>query len=502
MNGEKNHLFAAENIYKYFGSTIANDGVSVSIERGHIRGLIGENGSGKSTLASIISGIYIKDGGDMMMNGKAYNPQSPLDAREHKIGTVVQELGLVDGLPVGINVFLGRFQQFSRNGVINLKKLYSEAVKLFEKWGFHNINTSRMTDTLSIEEKKIVELMRALSIEPDLLILDEITQALSLKYRRILLDIIKKLKADGKSILIVTHDVEEMLEITDSITVLRDGKIIKTVMSDGTTPNDIKWLMVGRDLKSAYYRENEQESYSEQVVLNVKNLTTEYFEDVTFDLHKGQILGICGLSDAGIHELAETLFAVRKHTNGSVTVTMVNEKVKSPRQAMRLKMGFVPKDRDKQAIMINDSIENNVSMAAVEIVKGLMGFLRPQKRRKLSEQVIGQFEVKTKGRRQLLNGLSGGNKQKVNLGRWMIQDKDILILDSPTRGVDVGVKSYIYNAMLSAKKNGVSMIIVSDELPELIGMSDTLLIMKSGRIVKTLERSSGFTEEKIIEVML
>jgi ribose transport system ATP-binding protein len=183
-------------------------------------------------------------------------------------------------------------------------------------------------------------------------------------------------------------------------------------------------------------------------------------------------------------------------------MTDANETVKTPMQAMRLKMGYVPKDRDKQALMVNDSIENNISLATVEIVKGPIGFLQPKKRRELSEQVIRQFEVKTRGRGQLLNGLSGGNKQKVNLGRWMIQDKDILILDSPTRGVDVGVKSYIYNSMLLAKEKGVSMIIVSDELPELIGMSDTLLIMKEGRMVKTLERSSGFTEEKIIEVML
>ena len=425
-----------------------------------------------------------------------------IDAGSCRIGTVVQELGLVDGLPVGLNIFLGRMERFSKKGVLDMKMLYTHAAEQFEKWNFKGFSMQAPTGSLSVEEKKIVELIRALSIEPDLLILDEITQALSLNYREILFDVIKLIKADGKAILLVTHDVEEMIAITDSITVMRDGKLVETCMSENVYPNDVKRLMVGREVEGSYYRDDKQDSYEDKVVLSVQKLECEFFKDVTFDLHKGEILGFCGLSDAGTHELAEALFAVRPTTKGKIVLPETGISIKSPLQAMRNKMGYVPKDRDKQALMVNDSIENNVSLPAVELIKGRVGFLNPRKRRELSKSVVQSFDVKTKGITQLLSGLSGGNRQKVNLGRWMIQDKDILILDCPTRGVDVGVKSYIYHSMLEAKKRGVSMIVVSDELPELIGMADTLMVMNEGKIKAVLNRSEGMTEETIIEVML
>ena len=260
--------------------------------------------------------------------------------------------------------------------------------------------------------------------------------------------------------------------------------------------------MVGRELTGSYYREDKQEDYDDEVVMHVEGLTTDHFQDVTFDLHRREILGFCGLSDAGIHELAETLFAVREKQKGTVTLTAGNEVIRTPWHAMQCKMGYVPKDRDKQALMVNDTIEHNVCLAAVEMTRKKFGFLSPKLGRELSKRVIDRFEVKTDGITQVLSGLSGGNRQKVNLGRWMIQDKDILILDCPTRGVDVGVKSYIYQAMLQAKRENVSIVLVSDELPELIGMCDRLLVMKEGKLVMDIRRSEGMTEETLIEVML
>jgi ribose transport system ATP-binding protein len=500
---QSNVIFKAEHMKKYFGATRANDDVSITLEKGEVRGLIGENGSGKSTLISMIAGIAPKDSGVMTMNDLPYTPQNSIDAGASKIGTVVQELGLVDGLPVGANIFLGRMELFrGKNGILDMKKLYAAARGQFEKWNFKGFSVQAPTGSLSVEEKKIVELMRALSIDPDLLILDEITQALSLNYRETLFEVIGRLKAEGKAVLLVTHDVEEMISITDSITIMRDGKIVETCRSGEVTPNDVKRLMVGRDLEGSYYREDKKESYEERVVFSARSLETEFFRDVSFDLHKGEILGFCGLSDAGIHELAEALFAVRPLRNGKIMMGEGGAEIKSPLAAMRNKMAYVPKDRDKQALMVNDSIENNVCLPAVDVVRGRAGFLSPQKRRALSQKVISSFDVKTKGISQLLSGLSGGNRQKVNLGRWMIQDKDILILDCPTRGVDVGVKSYIYKSMLQAKERGVSMIVVSDELPELIGMADTLMVMHAGTIKAVLNRSEGFSEESIIEVML
>ena len=502
MSGTERVIFRAEHMKKYFGATHANDDVSITLAAGEVRGLIGENGSGKSTLISMIAGLAPKDSGEMTMNGQAYLPQNPIEAGNHKIGTVVQELGLVDGLPVGVNIFLGRTGRFEKGGVLDMKALYRAAAEQFEKWNFPVFPVQAMTGSLSVEEKKIVELIRALSIEPDLLILDEITQALSLNYRNILFEVIKNFRMNGRTVLMVTHDVEEMIEITDAITIMRDGKIVETCRSSEVSPDDVKRMMVGRDLEGAYYRSDQEESYEDEVVMRVDGLTSDAFQNVSFDLHKGEILGFCGLSGAGIHELAETLFAVRPASAGTVRLTRTNTVIKTPRQAMLEKIGYVPKDRDKQALKVNDSIEDNVCLAAVDMTQGRLGFLSPKRRREVSKKVVEKFEVKTKGIAQVISGLSGGNRQKVNLGRWMIQDKEVLILDCPTRGVDVGVKSYIYHSMLEAKKQGVAMIVISDELPELIGMADTLVVMKAGRLAAVMKRSEVFTEEKIIEVML
>ena len=495
-------VFQASHMMKYYGATHANDDVSISLPRGEVRGLIGENGSGKSTLISMIAGMNKRDSGEMQVLGKAYDPHNPLDAGDAHIGTVVQELGLVDGLTVGSNVFMGRTAPFTRGGIINLGKMYQQASALFEKWGFPGFPVRRLVGQLSVEEKKIVELIRALSIDPELLILDEITQALSLNNRKTLLGIIEKLKRAGKAILIVTHDIEEMISVSDRITVMRDGKVVAEVVSAESSADEVKRLMVGRELNGAYYREDAREDYDDEVVMRVEGLTSDAFTDVSFDLHRREILGVCGLSDAGIHELAETIFAVRERKHGTVTLTEGGTQIRTPWQAMKCKMGYVPKDRDKQALMVNDTIEHNVCLAGVDMVQKKLGFLSPRAGRELSRRVVGRFEVKTDGISQVLSGLSGGNRQKVNLGRWMIQDKDILILDCPTRGVDVGVKSYLYQMMLKAKQENISILLISDELPELIGMCDRLLVMKEGRVVASIRRSEGMTEESLIEVML
>jgi ribose transport system ATP-binding protein len=495
-------VFFADHIKKYFGPTHANDDVSISIKPGEIRGLIGENGSGKSTLISIIAGIALPDTGSMILNGVPYTPLTPLDAAKNKIGTVVQELGLVDGLPAGVNVFLGRTRQFTRFGITDMKRLSRDASNFFEKWGFHSFPVGKATSSLTIEEKKIVELIRALSIDPYLLILDEITQVLSLNYRRILIDIIGKIKAAGGSVLMVTHDVEEMVELCDSITVMRDGKIVSERQCVDTNPEEVKRLMVGRELSGSYYRGEKKESFEDGIVLKVEHLESAFFHDVSFCLHRREILGFCGLSDAGIHELAESLFGVREVKSGTVRIMKDDMVIKTPWGAMKANIGYVPKDRDKQALMVVDTILNNICLPAVELTRGKIGFLNPRIQREVSQKVVKKFDVKTTGVTQIISGLSGGNRQKVNLGRWMVQEKEILFLDCPTRGVDVGVKSYIYKEMLKAKEQGVSIIVFSDELPELIGMCDTLVIMKRGSIKKIMKRSEGFTEEAIVEVML
>ncbi|OXT09542.1 sugar ABC transporter ATP-binding protein [Thermoanaerobacterium thermosaccharolyticum] len=499
------YIFRAEKLNKFFGPTHANNDVSISIQKGEIRGLIGENGSGKSTLISLISGIIQKDSGMMFLDGEPYEPKTPLDAFNHKIGTVVQELGLVDGLPIGVNIFLGRLDMFNKNGVIDLQGLYKAASEHLSYWNLGKFPVQNLASTLSVEEKKMVELARALSVNPNFLILDEITTAISLNNRKLLYSIIEQFKKQGKSVLLITHDLEEIIKITDNITIMRDGVVVDTRKSCELTPDILKRLMVGRELSGSYYRNDWEDQYEDDVVLSVCDLTVEeHFEDVSFDLHKGEILGICGLSDAGIHELGETIFGVIKPQKGSIYFISLNEKikVKNSIHARKLGIGYVPKDRDKQALMINDSVENNICLPSIEILQGPFGYIRPAKIRKLSSKIVNDFEIKAKSISQYIRGLSGGNKQKINFARWMNEKVRILIMDCPTRGVDVGVKAYIYSVMNEAKKQGLSIVMISDELPELIGMCDRLLVMREGKVVKTFYRSSGFTEESIMEVMM
>jgi ribose transport system ATP-binding protein len=465
--------------------------------------LAGENGSGKSTLMSIIAGMQKKDSGEMYKDGELYNPANPVEANDRKIGMVVQELGLVNNLPVGVNIFLGRTNMFSKFGAVDLPSLYQAAGEQLKKWNLGDIPVKRIAEGLSVESKKLVELARALSIDPDILILDEVTAALSQDKREILYDIIADFKKRGKSVIIIAHDLDEIIKLTDTITVLRDGEVIGTKESSELTPDILKRMMVGREINGAYYRADEKESYAPEVVLEVNNAgIKDTLEDVSFELHKGEILGVCGLSDSGIHTLGKAIFGSVKLNKGTVFFKTKNTEIKNPSQAMKEGFAYVPKDRDAEALMLNASIKDNMCLPSIEGIEGLFGFISPAKMKKLSSEAVKDFEVKTTGIAQFIGRLSGGNKQKVNLARWMSKDIEVLILDCPTRGVDVGVKSYIYNRLNEARQKGLSIILISDELPEVIGMSDRILVMKNGKTVGIFNRSSHFTEESIIEVMI
>lgn len=498
-----NILFRVQNINKSFGITRANHNVSMEIKRGEVHGLIGENGSGKSTLISMIAGMADKDSGEMFIGDNPYEPTSPVTALESSIGTVVQELGLVDGLSVAANIFLGRMDRFKRLNIIDNTALYNEVETIYKNWDLPRINPRIIVGSLTVEQKKIVELTRALSIDPELLILDEITAALSYNTRKVLFKIMNKLTGANKSILIVTHDLEELLHLSHEITILRDGEKVATKRVDDLTESSLKHLMVGREIKGDYYRADSKDDFTSEVVLKLNNISDgENFSDVTLELHKGEIVGLCGLSDAGIHEVAEAAFGVRPLVSGDITLTDGNRKIHTASMAMAYGMGYVPKDRDRQALMVSDSIENNVALSMLDDLKGPLGFISPAKITRVGKKTIKDYKVIAVNEKVPLASLSGGNRQKVNLGRWLLQHKDVLILDSPTRGVDVGVKAYIYDIMKQLKKKGVSILLVSDELPEIIGLSDTVYVFKNSKIERKFRRSEGLTEEKIIEVML
>ena len=488
---------------KHFGPTHANKNISLTLNRGEIRGLAGENGSGKSTLISQIAGVQSPDSGEMLINGQEYCPRSPLDAYKQKISMVLQELGVVGNLPVGVNVYLGRTGQFTKNGIVSLMAINRAAAEQFEKWNLPMPPLNRPAGSLMIETRKIVELTRALSVDPDILLLDEITQSLSLNNRQKLYELLQTLKSMGRSVIVITHDVEEMLEITDTITVLRDGEIVGDVVSADTTADEVKRMMVGREISGDYYRADKQVEYDSEVVLSVKNLTvTGEFDDISFDVHAGEILGFCGLSDSGIHSVGKAVFGLSKPSGGSVFLNTQDLCINSPMQALRNKIAYVPKDRDSEALMTGAAVRENFSLPSLGELTGIAGYVSPRSLRKLASEMVTRLSVKCRDISQTVNALSGGNKQKINLGRWLAKDLNLIVLDCPTRGVDVGVKAYIYSLMKDAKKNKIATILISDELTEVLGMADRLIVMKDGKVTGLMRRDEEFTEQAVIGVMI
>ncbi|MCD7928305.1 MAG: sugar ABC transporter ATP-binding protein [Oscillospiraceae bacterium] len=496
-------IFEIRGLNKSFGSTHANRNINLSLKKGEIRGLIGENGSGKSTLISQIAGLYGSDSGEMIIGGEPYAPANPVDAYNHKIAMVLQELGVVGSLPVGVNVFLGRTKQFTKYGVLNGKAMRKAAAQVFEQWDLPMPPLSARMGDMLIETRKMVELARALSVDPNILLLDEITQSLSLNNRQKLYKLLQKLKAMGRSVILITHDVEEMIEITDTITILRDGEVVGELVSAETTPDEVKRMMVGRDISGDYYRADMAPDYREQVALEVKNLTVPgELEDISFQLHEGEILGFCGLSDSGIHAVGKAVFGLSKASAGSIRLECKDMEITTPMQALNNNMGYVPKDRDNEAMMIEASIRENFTLPSLGELTGPVAYVSPKRMNKLSKDMVEKMSVKCTGIFQSVSALSGGNKQKINLGRWLAKDLKVLVLDCPTRGVDVGVKAYIYSLMKQAKQEGISTILISDELTEVIGMADRLLVMKDGKITREISRGADFTEQAIIEVMI
>ncbi|MDR3298818.1 MAG: sugar ABC transporter ATP-binding protein [Candidatus Accumulibacter sp.] len=488
---------------KHFGPTHANKHIDFTLREGEIRGLIGENGSGKSTLMSQIAGIHLPDSGEMYVRGKIYRPRDALDAYKQNISMVLQELGVIGNLPVVVNVFLGRTGQFTRFGIVNRKAIGRATTEQFTKWGLPMPPMNKFTGDMTVETHKIIELVRALSVDPDILLLDEITQSLSLDNRQKLYELLIKLKNMGRSVIVITHDVEEMLKITDTITVLRDGEVVGERVSAETTADEIKRMMVGREIGGDYYRVDNQPEYADEVVLSVNNLSVAgELDDISFDIHAGEILGFCGLSDSGIHSVGRAVFGLSKADAGSVRLVAKDMDITDPTRALRNNVGYIPKDRDTEALMIDASIRENFVLPSLGELTRAAGYVSPASLKKLASRMVAKLSVKCENIAQPVGALSGGNKQKINLGRWLAKDLSLLILDCPTRGVDVGVKAYIYALMKEAKRNKIAILLISDELPEVLGMADRLIVMKDGRVTRTIDRGTAFTEQAVIEVMI
>ncbi len=502
---ENDLILSARGVCKAFGPTRALVDVDVDIRRGEIRGLIGENGSGKSTFSSIIAGALAKDAGDIMLHGKPYEPTSMVDAQNQGVAMIVQEAGTLPGIDVASNIFAGRLEQFSKFGILNWKKIYDEADAILTEIGVPEIRGRMNIEQLNFEDRKIVEIARAMVSHPDILIIDETTTALATKGRKIIYDLIQRLHQENKAILFISHDLDELMQICNNITVLRDGVIIDTLDSENMSVERMRTLMIGRELTGSYFRPDFDGTCSGEVLLEAKRVTLRpYFKNLNVTLHRGEILGFGGLSNCGMHELGRVLFGLDKTLTGSVELHKNGQciPITDPTVAVENSIAYVSKDRDKESLVLASSIQSNIAMPTLGKLAGPLGFLAPGAEKALAGGQIKKMRIKCRGASQLVKELSGGNKQKVVFSKWLGTDADVFILDCPTRGIDVGVKADMYKLMMELKRQGKGIIMISEELLELIGMSDRMMIFKDGKLSREFERSAQLSEKDIIDYII
>lgn len=502
-------ILEIENMTKVFGSVVALNNVNLTLRKGDVLGLIGENGSGKSTISSIIAGIQkastLKS---MKYKGIEWTPTSMLDALSNcsnstnGIAMVVQESGTIAGISVAENLFLGELEQFkTKLGSINKKKLNEAAEIALKNIEINNISGSTPLALLDFQSKKLVEIAKVMMRDPDVLIIDETSTALAQDGREILYSIINKFRGTEKAVIFISHDLDEIMEVCDTLTVLRDGNIIRTFEKAEYDPNAIRHAMIGREMKGEYYRSDYEPSRKDEVLLRGENLNLgNSLKNINIDLYKGEILGLGGLSGSGMHELGKVLFGSVHPEKGSVKAKSVA--IKSEKIAMANGIGYVSKERDTESLVLSASVKSNISIGGLERFAIKDFLILSNKENEYVEEQIESLSIKCSDRDQIVQTLSGGNKQKVVFGKWIGRGSSILILDCPTRGVDIGVKQAMYQLMIKLKEEGNAILLISEELPELLGMSDRILIMKNGEITKEFERSETLSDADIINYMI
>lgn len=496
-------LLEVKNISKSFGATKAVSNMSLTLYRGEIRGLIGENGSGKSTLTSMIAGCLKPDGGELILNGKPFSPKSMLQGRAGGVCMLLQEKGTINGLTIAENIFLGKTEQFRRCGVVNRKAMNAEAQKVLQSIDLTETIASHYIDELNFEDRKLVEVGMAMKEDPELLIVDETTTALSQKGREVIYRTIREMKERQKSVIFISHDLDELMAVADSVTVMRDGEFVTTLEKNELSVDRLRSSMIGRDLSGRYYRTDFDTSCEQNaVVLEFKDVCYEnVVKNASLQLHRGEILGVGGLTNSGMHEMCKLAYGLYPPDSGRVWMPEKKREVRDPAQAVKMGLGYVPKDRELEGLMLAGSIQDNLCIMAMDRVRR-GNLITPSAMRRLSEQQVDALSIKIGGLRLPTSSLSGGNKQKVVIGKNLANQADVLIMDCPTRGIDIGVKAAIYRLLEELKGEGKAILMVSEELPELLGMADRILIMKDGAITANVQRQPGLTEHDLIKLMI
>lgn len=500
---EKELLIEVNDLSMQFGLTKALKNVNMKFYRGEIRGLIGENGSGKSTVASIISGMQPASSGTMTYKGNAWNPSSMVDAQRQGISMVLQEANTVPGCTVAENLFAGRFDECSKFGFVDMKAVNAKAQALLNRFDITNIKATDSLERLSFEDRKLVEIVRCVTEDTQVCVFDETTTALSLEGRKILYKLIHELKDAGKCVIFISHDMDEIMEQCTDLTVLRDGNIIghldREEMDAAEAVKKIRFMMVGREIGDAYYREDYDTSHGEEVALELKNVSRGSIKNFSLKLHKGEIIGLGGLSGCGMHEIGRAAFGLEKLSAGSVEIN--GKSVTTPLQAINAGAGYISKNRDTEALILEGSINDNISLPLLPELSHLTHINSKEEKRYINE-AIEAFRIKCNSGKQWVDTLSGGNKQKISFAKWHAKNSNVLIMDCPTRGVDIGVKQSMYALIAQMKKEGKAILLISEEMAELIGMADKLIIMKDFKMSGEIMREVNLKETDIIEYMI
>jgi len=483
------------NISKYFPGVVALDQVNFQLKKGTTHVLCGENGAGKSTLMKIVDGLYSPDAGDIVINGEKTIIRSPVDARRHGIAMITQELSYIPDLTVEENIFLGRWP-LKKGNCVDWKTIRRRTTELLQKEGLPYLPQTKLR-SLSISDIQMIEIIKAVSEEAEVIIMDEPTSAITSNEVAHLFRKIEELKARGASIIYISHKMEEIFQIADEITILRDGKSIATrPVGDYTVKNVIE-LMVGRKMENQYPKETVP--IPDDVILKVTGLSNPgVFEDIDFEVKKGEIVGFSGLMGAGRTEVMRALFGLDPYRSGQIEIRGEEMKIKNVKQSIDAGMVMLSEDRKRYGVVPLLTVSENTALASLEkfIYRGLW---YKKKEQKTVRDICQSMGVKTPSMETKVFSLSGGNQQKVILGKWMIREPDILIADEPTRGIDVGAKSEIYRLMTDLVKQGKGIVMVSSELPELIGMCDRIYVMHDGKISGMLERKD-FSQEAIMSL--
>lgn len=490
-------ILSMEGISKYFPGVKALEGVQLELKRGEVHALLGENGAGKSTLMKILAGIYKPDTGTMTYKNENVVWSDPLDARSNGISVIHQELNIASNMSIAENILLGTPLPKNRLGLVDWTQVNNK-VEHFLRTIDSELHPQALVSSLSVAEQQMIEIVRAISFNTDVLIMDEPTATLTAKEIDKLFSIIRDLKQQGVAIIYISHRMEEIFQIADQCTVLRDGEWVSSLPVEETSSDHLIQLMVGRELKDLFQRPNQEKNLGERApVLEVKEMTdTTKVTDAQLQVYPGEVVGVSGLVGAGRTELSRAIFGSSDLKSGKVWVNGQSVDLSSPGNAINQGVALVPESRKEQGLFLDMSVKENILMAVKKRYQKL-GALQWRKLNRLAQEYIEKLNIKVASPDQKVVNLSGGNQQKVVIARWLCMNPNVLLLDEPTRGVDVGAKSEIYKIIHELAAEGLGVLLISSELPEILGVSDRVLVMHEGKIRANLPREEA-TQERIM----